>query len=259
MTFKNRHLLAALAALGLGLCLTPAQAVQFRLLGWASQDVNLVFDKDSKPVELMVPQEQFSLPQTAKDTAPIVLYKMVEVDGNPRRQIACSIPIPEGMEQGIIVLLPGDESQALSKKVLPNSAGFRTENAPVIYNYVWLDDSLKSRPSRSIELRNLSSLPVAVQLDTHQLTLAPQAKAIVPITPGTARMPLQAATRMDGKWKLFASRPLRTATIDRVMVFFRDTPAADQANGAAPAVSMLPIYDWPQPPADTKASVVASR
>lgn len=259
MTFKPRTFLATLAALGLGLCVTPAHAVQFRLLGWASQDVNLMLDTDSKPVELMVPQEQFSQLQTAKDTAPIVLYKMVEVDGKPRRQVACSIPVPEGMERGIIVLLPGDESQAVSKKVLPNSAGFRTESAPVVYNYVWLDDSPKSRPSKTIELRNLSSLPVAVQLDTHQLTLAPQAKALIPITPGAARMPLHAATRMDGKWKLFASRPLRTATIDRVMVFFRDTPASDQSNGAAPAVTMLPIYDWPQPTSDAKSSVVASR
>ena len=258
MTFKIRRPLAALAALCIGLCATTTHAVQFRLLGWTSQDVNLILDADAKPMELMVPQEQFSVAYTAKDTAPIVLYKMVEVDGKPIRQVACSITIPPGMEQGIIVLLPGDESLAASKKVLPNKAGFLTKNAPLIYNYVWLDDSPKSRPSRTVELRNLSSLPVAVQLDTHQLTLAPQAKALVPITPGTARMPLHAATRTDGKWKLFASRPLRTATIDRVMVLFRDTPAAE-SNGAEPTVMMLPIYDWPQPTPDSQPQTVAKR
>jgi hypothetical protein len=222
----------------------PADAVQFRLLGWAGDDVNLQLESGSNDSELMVPREKFSSPYAFKGAGPIVLYKMVEYEGKSHKQVSCSVTVPPKMEQGILVLIPGDDSQAVSKKVLPNRLGFVTANAPVIYNYIWLDDSPAAWPSRSISFRNSSRFPIAFQIEKQQLTLAPQATIQIPMVPEIERMGLRAAFQINGRWTLFANRPLRTATADRILVFFRDSQASGTPHG--PAVEMVPLYDWPQ-------------
>ncbi|HEY9250694.1 MAG TPA: hypothetical protein VIO38_16255 [Rariglobus sp.] len=56
----------------------------------------------------------------------------------------------DGFRMGsLLLLIPGDDTQAVDRKVLPESQGFVSADAPLIYDYVWFDDSLEGRPARS--------------------------------------------------------------------------------------------------------------
>ncbi len=257
MTFKL-HPLCLLASLaGLLALAAPVHAVQFRLLGWASADVNLQFDAGKKPTEASVYTDHFSPGYEFKSEGPIVLYKMVEVDGKRQKQIACTITPPARSEQGLIILIPADDSQVVSRKVVPNQFGFVSDKAPLVYNYIWLDDSPAARPSGTLEFRNLSRLPVALQIGQHQLSLAPQAKAQVPLAKDAKRMDFKAAAQVNGQWRLFASNPLSTRKPDRMMVILRDGPASPAAT--EPNINMVALYDWPAPPpSDATAPTLAS-
>jgi hypothetical protein len=259
MTSK-RNLLGILAAV-LGLLAasaTPLHAVQVRLLGWSAADGDLQFDADRKPGRLKVFPDSFSPVIEFEGTGPIVLYKMVEHEGKPRKQIACTITVPAGMEQGLLILVPGDQSKAAFKKVIPDESGFVSAGAPLIYDYLWFDDSPKARPPGTLEFRNLSRLPIALQIDQNQLMLVPQSKAQVPLVQGAKRMPLRAAAQIGGQWKLFRSNPLSTRSPDRMLVILRDA-GPQNADAGEPNIMMISLYDWPRSPAapDSKASTAA--
>ncbi|HSI08208.1 MAG: hypothetical protein ACAH89_03600 [Rariglobus sp.] len=247
-------------AFGLLACALPAHAVQFRLLGWAAQDLNLQFDANRKANETYISTDTFSPVYEFKGEGPIIFYKRVEHEGVVRKQIACTVVIPPGMEQGLLLLIPGDDSLAVDRKVLPDSQGFVSETAPLIYDYVWFDDSLAARPAGTIEFRNLSRVPIAFQIEQHQLVLAPQGKTQVPLTPGAKRMAFRAAAQIDGKWKVFTSNPLPTRGPERMIVLLRDTVAAGNgtSSGHAPGITMIPLYDWPAPPKSAAADLVSA-
>lgn len=239
--------------------LTPAHAVQFRLLGWASQDMNLQFDTGRKTTETYVSTDTFSPVYEFKGDGPIVLYKRVEHEGSIRKQTACTIPIPQGMERGLLLLIPGDDTKAVDRKVLPDSQGFVSASAPLIYDYVWFDDSLEARPAGTIEFRNLSRVPIALQIEQYQLMLVPQAKTQVPLIPGAKRMDFRAAAQIDGKWKVFARNPLPTRGPERMIVILRDSlsAASGSASDHEPHITMIPLYDWPAPPKPATPGLVS--
>lgn len=248
------------ATLGLLVCSsTPLHAVQVRLLGWTSVDGDLQFDTNQKATRLKVFPDTFSTVIEFNGDAPITLYKMVDHEGKPRKQTACTIVVPPGMERGLLVLMPGDDTKAADRKVLPDESGFVSAGAPLIYNYIWFDDSHKARPSGILEFRNLSCLPIALQVDQSQLVLAPQAKAQVPLTPGAKRMPFRAAAQINGQWKLFRSNPLSTRSPERMLVILRDASAALQndARDGEPNIMMISLFDWPLPAPNSKALTVA--
>lgn len=260
MTSK-RKLLGIFATL-LGLLLSSAptlQAVQVRVLAWSSDDGDLQFDAARKPTRLKLFSDSFSRAIMFEDDGPIVLYKMVEHEGKPRKQIACSISVPAGMEQGLLILVPGDQSKAVSRKVLPDESGFVSSGAPVIYDYHWFDDSPKARPPGTLEFRNLSRLTIALQIEQSQIMLNPQAKAQVPLARGAKRMPLRAAAQIGGQWKLFRSNPLSTRNPERMLVILRDADTQDSADGE-PNVTMISLYDWapPVPPSPVETPPVAT-
>ncbi|HEY9247727.1 MAG TPA: hypothetical protein VIO38_01270, partial [Rariglobus sp.] len=225
MIFK-RILSWPVIALGLLACALPLHAVQFRLLGWASQDLNLRFDANHMPVETYVSTDTFSPVYEFKGEGPLVLYKRVEHEGEPRKQTACTVALPPGMERGLLLLLPGDDSKAADRKVLPDSQGFVSPGAPLIYDYVWFDDSLQARPAGTIEFHNLSRRPIAFQIEQARHVLAPQAKIQVPLLPGAKRMAFRAAAQIDGTWRVFTKAPLPTRGPERMIVLLRDGPSA---------------------------------
>jgi hypothetical protein len=250
MKSKRIHPWGVLLALGLIASAAPLHAIQFRLLGWTSADVNLQCVINNKPVELSVFTDDFSPVYEFKGEGPLVLYKMMEHEGKPQKQIACTVTIPPGMEQGVLLLIPGDDTKAVYRKVIPNHFGFVVDTAPLIYDYVWLDDSVEVRPVGTIEFRNLSQLPVALQIEQRQLTLAPKAKAQVPLLEGAKRMAFRAAAQLSGQWKVFATNPLPTRGPERMMVIIRDGPAAMQGvlEPGEPNIRMISLFDWPPPP-----------
>lgn len=251
MTSKLRHpgILATLA--GLLAFAAPARAVQFRLLGWNSADVNLQFEANQKATEASVYTDTLSPIYEYQGNGPLVLFKMVEHDGKPKKQPACTVPIPADAQQGLIILVPGDDTKVAARKVRPNQFGFVSGDAPLTYDYLWLDDSLAARPSGTLEFRNLSRLPVALQIEQQQLVLAPQSRAQVPLNKGAKRMAFKAAAQVNGTWKVFASNPLSTRNPDRMMVILRDNPTPPEGSASnEPNISMISLFDWAQPAPD---------
>jgi hypothetical protein len=265
MTSKGIHRRISLLALGLLVCAAPARALEFRMLGWSSPDINLQFDNNQKPVETSVSTVMFSDTYQVAGEGTLTLYKRVEHEGKIIKQTACTVAIPPGLKQGLLLLIPGDDSKALSRKVLPDSQGFITSSAPLIYNYVWFDDSLEARPLGTIQFLNLSRRQIAFQIEEHQLTLAPQAKAHVPLVKGAKRMNFRGAAEVDGRWKIFARKPLATRGPERMIVILRDGPPTNNetATDAEATISMISLFDWPARPeskaAGTPPSLVSSR
>lgn len=258
MIFNTRFSLNGQALLCLLACALPAQALEFRLLGWAAQDLNLRFDTRQKSTDVYVSTETLSPTYHFPDGGPLVFYKQVEHEGQVLKQIACTVVIPPGMEKGVLLLVPGDDSLATHHNVIPDRHGFVSDQAPLVYNYVWIDDSPEARPSGTIEFRNLSRLPIAFQLEQHRHVLAPQSKVQLPLVPGAKRMTFRGAVEMDGQWKVFAKNPLPTRGPDRMMIILRDGPAIDEsANEGRPNIRMISLFDWPAPPPETTASLAS--
>lgn len=210
--------------------------------------MNLQFQSGPTPTEVLVFPTNFSPVYEFKGEGPITLFKMVEHDGKPQRQTACMVTIPPEMKQGLVILVPGDDSKAIDRKVLPNSQGLVSAGAALIYDYVVIDDSPSAHPAGMIEFRNFSSLPIAINIAERQLMLAPHDKAQVPLTPGAKRMPFRAAAQLGGgQWRLLGSNPLPLSGADRLLVILRDGPPAASRPGEA-NITIIPLFDWPPPP-----------
>jgi hypothetical protein len=236
----------------------PVWAIQFRVLGWTSADENLQAKLTNKPAELTVLTDSLSPVYEFTGAGPLILYKRVEHEGKPTLQNACVVTIPQGMTKGLLILIPGDDTKAVSRNVLPNSYGFISSTAPLIYDYVWLDDSESARPQGMIEFRNMSSVPIALQIDAQQLMLAPKAKAQAPLLPGAKRMNFRAAAQIDSQWKIFRSNPLPTRGPSRMMVILKDGPLARTPEGSGePNIQMISLFDWPAPAASEPQKVAA--
>lgn len=232
---------------GTAVAAAPERSVQFRLLAWGSYDVNLQFQSGKKPSEVMAFPSSFSPIYEFKEEGPLTLFKMVEHDGKPQRQTACSVVIPAEMKQCLVILVPGDDSKVVDRKVMPNSQGMLSQDAPLVYDYVLIDDSPEAHPSGTIEFRNFSKLPIAINIAQQQLMLAPHDKAQVPLTPGVKRMPFRAAAQLGGgQWRLLGSNPLPISGADRLLVILRDGPPAEARPGEANVI-IVPLFDWPAP------------
>ncbi len=237
-----------------------AHAVQFRVLGWTTPDTSLQFGQ--KPTPIVVATTHFSPEYETQGEGPLIFYKMVEKDGTPHRQTACTIALPEDLKKALIILYPGDDSTAPYRNVIPTGEGPGTPNAPLVYDYMVLDDSLEARPAGMIEFRNFSTLPVALMVDSRQLLLPPKAKAQVPIVPGAKRLSFRAAAQVNGEWKVFLTNPLPTrGQPDRMMVLLRDGPSSSaQTRGShEPNIKMVSFSDFPPrsktPPQGDLASI----
>lgn len=227
------------------LCAPCAHAVQFRLIGWADPDSNLIFDHKNKAVETTLSPAAFSAPYEFDGKGELVLYKRVEHEGKIIRQTACTVIVPPGLQQGLLLLVPGDESQVLSRKVQPDSFGTVSANAPLAYNYVWFDDSLEARPSGTIQFLNLSPRQLALQVASQQLVLPPKAKALANLEAGSKRMNFQGAVQVDGRWTIFSRKPIPTRDPERMLVILREEPAP----GPQPRIKLVTLFDWRAPAA----------
>lgn len=261
MTSNSIRRIATAFTLAFIVCAAPARAVQFRLLAWGTYDVNLQFHDGKVAHELAVFPKSFSTTHEVSQ-GPIVLFKMVDVDGKPQRQTACTIVVPPELQQALVILVPADDSRVPSRNVLPNSQGQVSKEAALLYDYVVLDNSPAAHPAGTIEFRNFSRLPIAINIADRQLTLPPRDKTQVPITVGAKRMSFRAAAQLEnGDWKLLSSSPLPISGAGRVMVILRDRPEKS-SRADEPNIAIVPLFDWTPPPAPEPAAapaVVSSR
>lgn len=235
-----------------------AHAVQFRVLGWSTADIDLRFG--AKATQLVVATSHFSAEFETQGDGPLVLYKMVDKDGKPHRQTACTITFPKDLKKALIILYPRDDSSAAHRKVINRPEGPGTPDAPLFYDYLILDDSLEARPAGTIEFRNFSTLPVALMVDSHQLMLEPKAKAHVPIKAGAKRLSFRAAAQVNGQWKVFLTNPLPTrGQPERMMVLLRDDPSIGRAGGGhEPNIKLVSFSDFAPRPTVTPRGTLAS-
>ena len=254
MKFKTLRSCAVFVIVGLLVCVSsaaagaPERSVQFRLLAWGSYDVNLQFQSGKKPSEVLAFPTSFSPVYEFKGEGSLILFKMVEHEGKPQRQTACTVVIPVEMKQGLVILVPGDDGKIVDRKVMPNSQGIVSQGSPLVYDYVVIDDSPAAHPSGTIEFRNFSKLPIAINIAQRQLMLAPHDKAQVPLIAGAKRMPFRAAAQLGGgQWRLLGSNPLPISGADRLLVILRDGPANATRPGEA-NITIVPLFDWPPPP-----------
>lgn len=239
-------------------CSPAAHALEFRVLGWSSDDITLHYGKKSTLMTVSV--NGFSPAYEFHGDGPLVFYKMVDKDGNPQRQTACTITFPPDMQRGLIILFPGDESTVANRKVISASEGPGTPDAPLVYDYLLLDDSTEARPSGTIEFRNFSSLPVALMVESRQFVLQPKAKAQLPLDSSAKRLSFRAAAQVNGQWKVFLTNPLPTrGRPERMMVLLRDGPIVAQPQGdVEPNIKLLSLSDFPPRPQAPASTDVAS-
>jgi hypothetical protein len=245
-----RHLFVVLGLLLA--CSVSVQAVQFRVLGFARYDLDLRFDQRGEPVALKVFPDSLSRTYDTLGTEPIVLYKMVEEDGKPRKNVACTVTVPPELTHGILILFPSGTPASPSIRVLPNNSGEANSLAPLTYEYFWLDDSLDARPLGMIEFRNMTRVSIAFRIGDQEKNLAPQGKTQTPLIAGAKRLDFKAAVQLAGKWRVFMSSPLPTRGPSRMLVIFREVAENLRTGPDDPGIRMFRFYDAPSPvPATT--------
>ena len=246
-----RPLLALFVALLL--VLAPARAVEFRVLGWSTDDNSLCFDRGRSTINVQVETDRLSPIYDVPDGEPVSLYRPIKTeDGKPGQQVACEIVVPPGLKQGIVILIPAVPASSWIKPpqvAAPDAAHVRV---PPTYLYHWLDDSIDARPPGTIEFRNLQRLPVAVRIGDRDLEIPSLGKAQTPLIPGAKRLGFRAATFINGKWRVFASSPLPTRGPDRILVIFRDVDEAQRTGPGDTGIRMIRLYEVaPRPEPET--------
>ncbi|MDR1281307.1 MAG: hypothetical protein LBK99_10865 [Opitutaceae bacterium] len=229
--------------LALACCSTPARATQFRLLAWGTNDYSLHFDqKDNLTIDVQVQTNRLSPVYETPGGQSLTLYRIVNDDkGMPVRQIACPVTVPAGLRHGILILIPA----APASSWIRLGQGGQALRVPRTYEYRWLDDSPEVRPPGTIEFRNMQGLPVAVRAGDREMLVPPQGKEQVPIVPGAKRIGFKAAAFYDGGWHLFASSPLPTRGVGRLMVIFREAAEAPATGASGPGIRIVQLHEPP--------------
>ncbi|HEY9248164.1 MAG TPA: hypothetical protein VIO38_03495 [Rariglobus sp.] len=241
---------------GLLICATLVHAVEFRVLGWSTDDNSLRFDQGRSTTDVQVETDRLSSVYVAPGAESVTLYRPIKTaDGKPGQQIACELVVPPGLKQGIVLLIPAVPVSSWikpSQAIAPDAAHMRV---PPTYHYHWLDDSIEARPPGTIEFRNLQALPVAVRIGDREIEVPPHGKAQIPLVPGARRIGFRAATLIDGKWRVFASSPLPTRGPDRILVIFREVEGSQRTGPADTGIRIVRLYEAAPAPAPASTPV----
>lgn len=206
--------------------LMPARAVELRFINWDGDESALKFINKGKPTTIHASESCLSPIYTFEGAGPLVLFKEVTVDGKTVRQPAASLDVPAGLTHAIVVLAATDAT---------------------LTTYVgrWIEDTPATRPAGTIRLVNLSNHSVSFKVDQSEFSLAPAANYQVPVRTDVRRILMQAATQVDGQWKLVANNPLPVRSSLRLLILLRD--GRPQEGSETNIVDLLSFYD--QPPA----------
>ncbi|CAM3021315.1 hypothetical protein [Rariglobus hedericola] len=206
--------------------LTPARALDLRFINWDGEDGGLKYTNKGKTVTIHAAESSFSPVYKFEGAGPLVLFKEVMIEGKIVRQTAATLAVPAGLTHAIVVVAATDAE-------LTTYAG------------MWIDDSPVTRPAGTIRLVNFSSHSVAFKIDTSEFTIAPTSTEQVPVKTNVRRILMQAATQVEGKWKVVANNPLPVRSGLRLLLLMRDGRPME---GSEPnVVDLLSFYD--QPPA----------
>ena len=192
-------------------------ALEFRVVSWAGPISGLYYEDGALPVEITGEEEFLSRPHALRSCpATLELFRQIERDGETIRQPATSIPLPENLTKGILVLAPA------------NASG-------TAYAGLWIDDSPEARPPNHLQIHNLSSRLVAIKTTDGDFMLPARTSRQVAFDPQARSVPLRIAAQTDSAWELVSTRrqPVRRNT--RVLVLLRDGRATMEQGGMAEA------------------------
>lgn len=206
------------------LALASARAVEVRFINWDGDASDLKFTNKGKTITVRAAESSLSPVYVFDGPGPLVLFKEAVVEGAVVRQTAATLEVPAGMTHGIVVLAATDAEA----------------NA---YAGVWIDDAPEVRPKDSIRLVNLSSHTLAFKVDATEFMLAPSGNHQIPVRSNTRRVLMQAATKVEGQWKIVANNPLPVRSGLRVLVLLRNGRA--QEGSEVNIVDLLSFYDLP--------------
>jgi len=216
--------------------LIPARAIELRFINWEGEDGALKYTNKGKTVTIHAAESTFSPVYNFEGAGPLVLFKEVVIEGKTVRQTAATLPVPAGMTHAIVVVAATDAT-------LTTYAG------------MWIDDSPVTRPAGTIRLVNFSTHSVSFKIDTSEFTVAPAGTNQVSVKTNVRRILMQAATQVDGQWKVVANNPLPVRSSLRLLLLMRD--GRPQEGSQPNIVDLLSFYD--QPPAlPEKAATGAS-
>lgn len=231
----------------------PASAVQFRVLGWDADDYSLRLDQGRSTLELQVMTERLSSLYDAPGKENLVFYRLVDRDGEPVKQPVCTITVPSGLERGVLILVPSVPPSSWIRP--PGATGDMARmRVPPAYKHFWLDDSPEARPPGMIDFRNLQDLPIALRVGGRDIHLPPQGREQTPLIPGAKRLDFKAAALLDGEWRLFASSPLPTRNLSRLLVIFRGVSVEPRTGPADTGIRMVRLCEIAPPPKSVAAT-----
>jgi len=212
--------------------LVPARAVELRFINWDGDATDLKFANKGKVVTIRAAESTLSPVYSFDGPGPLVLFKEVVVDDKKVRQPVATLAVPAGLTHAIVVLAATDATMTT-------------------YAGVWIDDAPDTRPKGTIRLVNLSNHAVAFKVDATEFMLAPSERHQVPVQSDVRRILMQAATQVDGRWKVVANNPLPVRSGLRLLLLLRD--GRPQEGSETNVVDLLSFYDQapelPVPPA----------
>ena len=216
--------------------ISPARALEFRLLSWSGDIEDLKYTNGQKPMDMVAWDSALSPPYQFTGTGPLVFFREVKVDDKKIRVPVATLPAPEGVTHAILLLAATNASKQA-------------------YTAIWIDDSPEVRKAQTITYRNLSSYPVVIQLGAEEIALDPKAMRTCPTDPSLQRLPLKIAAKAGMGWEIIASasQPIRPGL--RTLVILRD--GRMQPSGVKALVDCLAFNDLPPPPTPAGTSVAS--
>ncbi len=202
----------------------PARAVELRFINWDGDAADLKFANKSKIVTIHAAEGSLSPVYSFEGAGPLVLFKEIIVEGKKVRQPAATLAVPAGLTHAIVVIAATDATMTT-------------------YAGVWIDDAPDTRPKGTIRLVNLSTHAVSFKVDETQFTLAPSGNHQIPVRDNVRRILMQAATQVDGQWKVVANNPLPVRSGLRLLLLLRD--GRPQEGSEVNIVDLLSFYDQP--------------
>ena len=222
MNFLRLNLLLLVAFYALA----AARAVEIRFINWDGDAAGLKFANKGKTVTIHAAESSLSQVYTFDGPSPLVLFKEVIVEGKKVRQTAATLSVPADLTHAIVVLGATDET-------LKRYAG------------MWIDDAPTTRPAGTIRVVNLSTHSVSFKVDGSEFTVASSGNHQASVRSDVRRVLMQAATQVEGQWKIVANNPLPVRTGLRLLIILRD--GRPQEGSEINIVDQLSFYD--QPPA----------
>ena len=216
--------------------MTPANALEFRVLVWDGSESALKYAANGKTIGISGTENDLSPVYRFTGAGPLVLFKEVKQEEKTVRETAATLPLPPGLTHAILILAATDAAQKT-------------------YSGMWINDAPDSRPAETIQFVNLSSYPTALKFGEQEFSIPSGGNHQVRFDAAQECIVLRGAANVNDKWELFSGNPIPVrAGLRLLMVLRNGRPASGRSTAV---VDMISFYDIP--PARPGTPVASSR